>query len=365
MVAKGHHFSGVELAAVIDADTSLALPDFRAEERTFQLITQLAGRSGRDAPGRVIVQTFQPDARPIVYAARHDVRALPRRGARRGARARLPARRAPRAASSSRGPARAASCGRAEELAAGLRRRRASRPCAAPAPARRSPGRADRQDRPPARGRGAGRAPARRGRAGDAPRRARGRRRRRSAVALSGALTEGAARRRRSQAHWSGDAGRRDPRRVGRPRRHPALQARARRGSSATATLNPLVGEPLRRRLAELPAEPDRYLASLGGPLPYMRRLRTIEEETERAPRSGSREARAAHAGDAAGWRGSPTRWDFGEVNELIEQSQPLLPDRGAPADGPALARLRQGRRAAPTGASPLDAAWVLERFPA
>ncbi len=73
MVAKGHHFAGVELAAVIDADTSLGLPDFRAEERTFQLITQLAGRSGRDAPGRVLVQTFQPDARPITYAARHDV----------------------------------------------------------------------------------------------------------------------------------------------------------------------------------------------------------------------------------------------------------------------------------------------------
>ena len=73
MVAKGHHFEGVELAAVVDADTGLGLPDFRAEERTFQLITQLAGRSGRDAPGRVIVQTFQPDARPIAYAARHDV----------------------------------------------------------------------------------------------------------------------------------------------------------------------------------------------------------------------------------------------------------------------------------------------------
>ena len=73
MVAKGHHFEGVELAAVVDADTGLALPDFRAEERTFQLITQLAGRSGREAPGRVIVQTFQPDARPIVHAARHDV----------------------------------------------------------------------------------------------------------------------------------------------------------------------------------------------------------------------------------------------------------------------------------------------------
>jgi primosomal protein N' (replication factor Y) len=73
MVAKGHHFSGVALAAVVDADTGLGLPDFRAEERTFQLLTQLAGRSGRDAPGRVLVQTFQPDARAIVFAARHDV----------------------------------------------------------------------------------------------------------------------------------------------------------------------------------------------------------------------------------------------------------------------------------------------------
>jgi primosomal protein N' (replication factor Y) (superfamily II helicase) len=73
MIAKGHHFEGVTLAAVVDADTGLGLPDFRAEERTFQLLTQLAGRSGRDAPGRVLVQTFQPDARPIVHAARHDV----------------------------------------------------------------------------------------------------------------------------------------------------------------------------------------------------------------------------------------------------------------------------------------------------
>jgi len=73
MVAKGHHFEGVALAAVVDADTGLSMPDFRAEERTFQLLTQLAGRSGRDAPGRVVIQTFQPDARPIVYAARHDV----------------------------------------------------------------------------------------------------------------------------------------------------------------------------------------------------------------------------------------------------------------------------------------------------
>ena len=73
MVAKGHHFAGVALAAVVDADAGLGLPDFRAEERTFQLLTQLAGRSGRDAPGRVLVQTFQPDSRAIDLAARHDV----------------------------------------------------------------------------------------------------------------------------------------------------------------------------------------------------------------------------------------------------------------------------------------------------
>src|SRR5207344_1838512 len=68
MVAKGHHFEGVALAAVVDADVGLGLPDLRAEERTFQLLTQLAGRSGRDAPGRVIIQSFAPDARPVELA---------------------------------------------------------------------------------------------------------------------------------------------------------------------------------------------------------------------------------------------------------------------------------------------------------
>jgi primosomal protein N' (replication factor Y) len=75
-VAKGHHFAGVSLAAVIDADLGLGVPDFRAEERTFQLVTQLAGRSGREAPGRVLVQTFQPESRAVALAARHDVDAF-------------------------------------------------------------------------------------------------------------------------------------------------------------------------------------------------------------------------------------------------------------------------------------------------
>jgi primosomal protein N' (replication factor Y) len=80
MIAKGHDFPDVELIGIINADTSLALPDFRAEERTFQLVSQVAGRAGRSprsAPrARVIVQTFSPGAASIRAAARHDYRAF-------------------------------------------------------------------------------------------------------------------------------------------------------------------------------------------------------------------------------------------------------------------------------------------------
>jgi primosomal protein N' (replication factor Y) len=73
MVAKGHDFPDVVLSVVLDADASLRFPDFRAEERTFALIAQLAGRSGRGpAGGRVLVQTLAPDAPAIEAAARHD-----------------------------------------------------------------------------------------------------------------------------------------------------------------------------------------------------------------------------------------------------------------------------------------------------
>ena len=72
MVAKGHDFPDVSLAVVLDADATLRFPDFRAEERTFALIAQLAGRAGRGGDGRVLVQTIAPEARSIVYAARHD-----------------------------------------------------------------------------------------------------------------------------------------------------------------------------------------------------------------------------------------------------------------------------------------------------
>jgi primosomal protein N' (replication factor Y) len=73
MVAKGHDFPEVTLGVVLDADGSLRLPDFRAEERTFALITQLAGRSGRgEAGGRVLVQTLATGASAIRHAAGHD-----------------------------------------------------------------------------------------------------------------------------------------------------------------------------------------------------------------------------------------------------------------------------------------------------
>jgi primosomal protein N' (replication factor Y) len=72
MVAKGHDFPGVSLGVVLDAEASLAFPDFRAEERTFALIAQLAGRVGRGTPGRVLVQTIAPESRAIRYAAGHD-----------------------------------------------------------------------------------------------------------------------------------------------------------------------------------------------------------------------------------------------------------------------------------------------------
>ncbi len=72
MVAKGHDFPDVSLGIVLDADATLRFPDFRAEERTFALIAQLAGRVGRGGEGRVLVQTIAPEARSIVHAARHD-----------------------------------------------------------------------------------------------------------------------------------------------------------------------------------------------------------------------------------------------------------------------------------------------------
>jgi primosomal protein N' (replication factor Y) len=73
MIAKGLDFPNVGLVGVIDADTALSLPDYRASERTFQLLSQVAGRSGRGGdPGGVIVQTWNPGHNAVRLAAAHD-----------------------------------------------------------------------------------------------------------------------------------------------------------------------------------------------------------------------------------------------------------------------------------------------------
>lgn len=73
MVAKGHDVPNVTLVGVLGVDGSLNIPDFRASERTFQLLMQVAGRSGRgERPGRVIVQSFSPEHSSIQLAAKHD-----------------------------------------------------------------------------------------------------------------------------------------------------------------------------------------------------------------------------------------------------------------------------------------------------
>jgi primosomal protein N' (replication factor Y) len=75
MIAKGQDIPNVTLVGVVGSDAALSFPDFRAAERTFQLLTQVAGRAGRgEVPGRVVLQTFFPDHYAIQFAAAHDYR---------------------------------------------------------------------------------------------------------------------------------------------------------------------------------------------------------------------------------------------------------------------------------------------------
>jgi primosomal protein N' (replication factor Y) len=77
MVTKGHDLPRVTLVGVLNADAALSIPDYRATERTFHLLVQVAGRAGRgDAPGLVLVQTRQPDNPAVALAVRHDVKSF-------------------------------------------------------------------------------------------------------------------------------------------------------------------------------------------------------------------------------------------------------------------------------------------------
>jgi hypothetical protein len=131
----------------------------------------------------------------------------------------------------------------------------------------------------------------------------------------------------------------------------------------ADRDLNPLTGRPLRRRIRNFRSEPDLYLASLGGPLPYMRRLRAIEAETATHVAELA-EAYAEHGDDPEAWRRIAETWDFGEVNELIERHNRFFPiESRLPMDPRSRDFVKIAGR--PYRRNPLDAAWVLAQFPA
>jgi hypothetical protein len=135
-----------------------------------------------------------------------------------------------------------------------------------------------------------------------------------------------------------------------------------RRQIEADRDLNPLTGKPLRRRIRNFTSQPDTYLASLGGPLPYMQRLRQIDDLTavhvERL-----REAYAEAGDGGSHWRAVAERWDFGDVNDLIDRHNRWYPvESRLPMDPRTRDFVKVGGR--PYRREPLDADWILERFP-
>jgi hypothetical protein len=142
----------------------------------------------------------------------------------------------------------------------------------------------------------------------------------------------------------------------------PPSQAERKR-LEAEADLNPLLGSKQRRRIRRFRPEADRYLASLGGPLPYMQRLRQIEDEIE-AITARVAAAYAEHGGDTARWRRIAERWDFFEINDLIERHNRWYPVEARLAMDPKTQDyVKVGGRS--YRREPLDAAWILEQFPA
>ncbi len=141
----------------------------------------------------------------------------------------------------------------------------------------------------------------------------------------------------------------------------PPSQAERRR-LEAEGDLNPLAGRRLPRRIRRFRVEADRYFAALGGPLPYMQRLKRIDDEIERQTALLTA-AHAEHGSDPAAWRRIAEHWNFTEVNDLIDRHNRWYPVEARLAMDP---RTRDyvevGGR--PYRREPLDAAWILERFP-
>ena len=139
--------------------------------------------------------------------------------------------------------------------------------------------------------------------------------------------------------------------------------AKEREKLAADRDLNPLAGAPLPRRIRRFRPEADAYVASLGGPLPYMRRLREIDDAIERHLEMLG-EAYAENSGDPTGWRRTAGRWNFSDVNDLIERHNRWYPVEARLAMDPRSRDFvkiggRDYRR------EPLDADWILRLFPA
>jgi hypothetical protein len=126
--------------------------------------------------------------------------------------------------------------------------------------------------------------------------------------------------------------------------------------------VNPLTGRPLKRRIRRFRPEPDRYLASLAGPLPFMVRLRRIDDAID-ALIARLAQAYAERTDDAA-WRRLAERFDFSEVNDLIDRHNRWYPiGARLPMDPRTRDYVKVGGRS--YRREPLDAQWILDRFPA
>ena len=131
----------------------------------------------------------------------------------------------------------------------------------------------------------------------------------------------------------------------------------------ADRELNPLIGRALPRRIRAFRADAANYLASMGGPLPYMQRLRQIEAAEELHERRLA-EVYEQQRHDPERWRATAAAWDFEDVNELIAKHNRWFPvEARLPMDPKTRDFVQVGGR--PYRRDPLDAAWILKRFPA